>query len=344
MYQLEQPVYFYLLLLVPAIVLVYLFYQNWRKRTQRYFADRDLLKRLAPERSYNKPTLKLILALLIVSLLSLALVNPQIGTRVETIKREGIDIVFALDVSKSMLAQDVQPDRLERAKLTISRTLDQLISDRVGIITYAGRAYPQLPITTDYGAARLFLKNINTDLIPSQGTAIAEAIEMAAQYFDDEDQKNRMLVILSDGEDHEEGIDEALEMARENNIAIYTVGLGSQRGAPIPEMRNGYQVGYKKNQAGEVVISQLNSELLKNIASKANGQYLEGSSTRKVVQFLIDEITKMEKKEFETSVFADHEDQFQWLLGPALLLLILDTLILQRKTQWFKKLKLFEKK
>jgi Ca-activated chloride channel family protein len=341
MYQFQSPEYFYLLLLIPAVLILFGLYLRWRKKTQRLFTSQKLLQKLVPERSFNKPALKLVFAVLIISLLSLALVNPQVGTSLETVKRKGVDIVFAIDVSKSMLAEDIQPNRLERAKLTVSRTLDELVGDRVGIITYAGRAYPQLPITTDYGAARLFLSNISTDLIPSQGTAIGEAIELAADYFDDEDQKNRLLIILSDGEDHEEGIDAAIEKAKENNITIYGVGLGTARGGPIPVMRRGRRVGYKKNNAGEVVITQLNEDLMAEIATASGGAYLSGKSTRSVVETLMEEIMKMEKKEFETSLFSDYEDQFQWLLGPAILLLIIDALTLQRKTQWFKKLNLF---
>jgi len=261
MYQFQAPEYFYILLLLPAVLLLFAFYLRWRKKAQRAFAESPLLQKLVPERSFNKPVLKLVLSLLIISLLSLALVNPQVGTSLETVKRKGVDIVFAIDVSKSMLAEDIQPNRLERAKLTVSRTLDELVGDRVGIITYAGRAYPQLPITTDYGAARLFLSNISTDLIPSQGTAIGEAIELASNYFDDEDQKNRLLIILSDGEDHEAGIEDALALAKENNITIYGVGLGTARGGPIPVTRNGQRVGYKKNRTGDVVITQLNEDL-----------------------------------------------------------------------------------
>ncbi len=343
MYQLEEPQYFYLLLLIPAVLVFYGLFLRWKKKAQNYFGDRELLQKLSPERSKNKPFLKLIFSLTIIALLALALVNPQVGSRLEEVQREGVDIVFAIDVSKSMLAEDVQPNRLERAKLLISRTLDELVSDRVGIITYAGRAYPQLPITTDYGAARLFLKNINTDLIPSQGTAIGEAIELATQYFDDADQKNRLLVIISDGEDHEEGIEDAIEEAKEQQISIYTLGIGSERGGPIPEMRGSRRVGYKKDQNNEVVITKLNNTLLKKIASSSEGKYASGNSTRASVNFLMEEISTMEKKQFETSLFADYEDQFQWLLAPALLLLLLDVFILERKTQWFKNLNLFKK-
>ena len=343
MYQLEQPLYFYLLLLIPAMVLVYSLFLAWRRKAQKYFGDRELLDKLSQERSQTKPLLKFLLYLGIILLMSLALVNPQIGSRMEKIQREGLDIVFAVDVSKSMLSEDVQPNRLQRAKLLISRTIDELVSDRVGIITYAGRAYPQLPITTDYSAAKLFLKNVNTDLIPSQGTAIGEAIDLASRYFDNEDQKNRLLVIISDGEDHEEGITSALAKATDNDIRIYTIGLGTERGGPIPIKSGGRITAYKKDQNGAVVITKLNTELLQEIAQDGDGKYLLGNSTRTAVEFILEEMSTMEKTQFEASLFADYEDQFQWLLAPALLLLILDVFILERKTQWFKNLNLFDR-
>jgi len=343
MYELDNPYYFYLLAFIPVVVVLYLARVLWKKKAQKAFGDTELLEKLAPERSGIKGTVKLITALLIIAALSLGLVNPKIGTSLETVKREGVDIVFALDVSKSMLAEDVRPDRLEKSKQLVSRTLDKLVSDRVGMIIYAGSAYPQLPITTDYSAARLFLKSVDTDIIPSQGTAIADAIEMATGYYDDEDQKNRVLIIITDGEDHEEGIEESLEKAREQGIKIFTIGVGTSRGAPIPNIRNGYNVGYKKDRSGEVVISKLNTDVLKGIASETDGAYINGTNTREVVDFLMESISEMEKKEFEATVFADYESQFQWFLGLALLLLILDVFVLERKTQWFKKLGLFEK-
>lgn len=341
MYQLEEPAYFYLLLLIPALVLVYSLYLAWRRKTQKYFGDKALLEQLTPERSTNKPTLKFVLYLTVIALISLALVNPKIGSRMEKVQREGLDLVFAVDVSKSMLSEDLKPNRLQRAKLIISRTLDELVSDRIGIITYAGRAYPQLPITTDYSAARLFLKNINTRLIPSQGTAIGDAIDLASRYFEDEDQKNRLLVIISDGEDHSSGIDEAISKALENNIKILTIGIGTERGGPIPLKRRGTVIGYKKDENGEVVITKLDEDLLKEIASDGEGKYVLGNSTNSAVDFIMNEMANMEKKQFEDALFADYKDQFQWLLAPALLLLILDIFILERKTQWFKNLNLF---
>lgn len=343
MYELDNPYYFYFLALIPVVIVLYLALALWKKRARKSFGDPELLEKLAPERSSIKAMVKFVLALLIIAALSVGLVNPKIGTSLETVKREGVDIVFAIDVSKSMLAEDVRPNRLEKAKQLVSRTLDNLVSDRVGMIIYAGSAYPQLPITTDYSAARLFLKSVDTDIIPSQGTAIADALEMASSYYDDEDQKNRVLVILTDGEDHEEGVLEAAEKAKEQGIKIFTIGIGTDRGAPIPDMRNGRNIGYKKDRNGEVVVSKLNTDVLKEIAKETNGAYLNGTNTREVVEFLMESISDMEKKEFEATVFADYESQFQWFLGLALLLLILDVFVLERKTQWFKKLGLFEK-
>lgn len=343
MYELDNPYYFYLLLALPLVLLFYIIMIAWKRKVRAAFGDSELLKQMAPERSTNKPLIRLIISLVIISALSIGLVNPKIGTSLEKVKREGVDIVFALDVSKSMLAEDIQPNRLEKAKQLISRTLDELISDRIGIIIYAGQAYPQLPITTDYGAARLFLKSIDTDIIPSQGTAIADAISLSTDYFDDQDQKNRVLVILSDGEDHEEGYKDAVEGAKENGITILTIGIGTKQGAPIPSYNsNGYRTGYKRDKAGEVVVSQLKTEILKEISSIGGGEYINGNDTKQVVEFLMSYVQKMEKKEFETQVFSDYEDQFQWFLGIALLLLVVDIFILERKTQWFKKLNLFE--
>lgn len=342
MYELDNPYYFYLLLLIPLVLMLYIGYVVWQKRMRRYFGDEVLLEKMAPERSRVKPVVKLLLWIFILLFLSIGLVNPRVGSRLENVKREGIDLVFALDVSKSMLAEDERPNRLEKAKLIISRTLDELIADRVGMIVYAGKAYPQLPITTDYGAARLFLKTVDTDLIPSQGTAISEAIELAVKYFDDEQQKNRLLVILTDGEDHEEGYTEAAQAAAAAGIQIISIGIGTDKGAPIPDIRNGVRIGYKRDRSNDVVVSQLKPDLLLEIAQIGNGKYVHGTSVKGTVEGLMEQIEQMEKQEFESQIFADYEDQFQWFLAIALLLLVIDVFVLERKTQWFKNLGLFK--
>jgi Ca-activated chloride channel family protein len=317
----------------------------WKRRAQRRFAEARLLRRLAPDRSYFKPQLKFLLLLGALALLVVGLVNPKMGTKLETVKREGVDIVFAVDVSKSMLAEDIAPNRLEKAKRLVSEIINELASDRVGIIAYAAQAYPQLPITTDYGAAKMFLQSMNTDMLSSQGTAIGQAIDLAATYFDDEEQTNRVLFIVSDGEDHSEGgMQEAVEKAIEQGIRIYTIGVGSTKGAPIPIKRNGVLESLKKDAQGEVVITRLNEEVLSEIASEGNGEYIDGSNTADAVAFISETLQQMDKMEFEAKQFAEFKDQFQWFLGGALLLLFLDIFVLERKTSWLQKLDLFNEK
>ncbi len=345
MIQLDEKAYFYLLGVIPVLVLLYVIHQLWRRRAQRRFADARLLRRLAPDRSFFKPQLKFLLLLGALALLVVGLVNPKMGTKLETVKREGVDIVFAVDVSKSMLAEDIAPNRLEKAKRLVSEIINELASDRVGIIAYAAQAYPQLPITTDYGAAKMFLQSMNTDMLSSQGTAIGQAIDLAATYFDDEDQTNRVLFIVSDGEDHSEGgMPEAVEKALEQGIRIYTIGVGTTKGAPIPIKRNGVLESLKKDNQGEVVITRLNEEVLAELASEGNGEYIDGTNTADAVAFISNTLQQMDKMEFEAKQFAEFKDQFQWFLGGALLLLFLDIFVLERKTSWLRKLDLFNEK
>lgn len=345
MIQLDEKIYFYLLLIIPVIVVLFVLLQIWKKRTQKKFADLSLLKRLTPNRSSFKSTLKLLFFLLGLAFLTLGLVNPKIGTKLETVKREGVDIVFAVDVSKSMLAEDIAPNRLEKAKRLVSEIINQLASDRIGIIAYAGQAYPQLPITTDYGAAKMFLQNMNTNMLTSQGTAINEAIELATTYYDDEEQTNRVLFIVSDGEDHSGGTTlKAVEEAIEAGIQIFTIGVGKSKGAPIPIKRNGVVESLKKDRQGEVVITKLNEAVLQDIANEGDGEYIDGSNTNDAVEQIKEILIQMDKTEFEAKQFAEYKDQFQWFLGVGLLFLFLDVFVLDKKTKWLKKLNLFNEK
>ena len=256
-----------------------------------------------------------------------------------------MDIVFAVDVSKSMLAEDIAPNRLEKAKRLVSEIINQLASDRIGIIAYAGQAFPQLPITTDYGAAKMFLQSMNTDMLTSQGTAINEAIELATTFYDDEEQTNRVLFIISDGEDHsEDSTMSAVEEAVDEGITIYTIGVGSEKGSVIPIKRNGVMESLKKDAQGLVVITKLNEEVLTEISNEGNGAYIDGSNTDAAVEFIKEELLQMDKKEFEAKQFAEYKDQFQWFLGAGLLFLFLEIFILDRKTKWLKKLNLFNEK
>ncbi|PIF00710.1 MAG: BatB protein [Maribacter sp.] len=342
MIQFDEKTYFYLLAIIPVIVVLFIFLQLWKKRTQKKFAETNLLKRLTPEKSNFKSILKLFFFLLGITFLTLALVNPKIGTKLETVKREGVDIVFAVDVSKSMLAEDIAPNRLEKAKRLVSEIINQLASDRIGIIAYAGQAFPQLPITTDYGAAKMFLQNMNTNMLTSQGTAINEALELATTYYDDEEQTNRVLFIVSDGEDHSEGTtSKAVDDAVEAGILVYTIGVGKSKGAPIPIKKKGVVESLKKDSQGEVVITKLNETVLQEIANDGNGEYIDGTNTSKAVGRIKDILLEMDKTEFEAKQFSEYKDQFQWFLGGALLFLFLDIFVLDKKTKWLQKLNLF---
>ncbi|MAZ26923.1 MAG: BatB protein [Cytophagaceae bacterium] len=340
-YLFEEKIWFWALLVIPVVLLLYFGVVIWKRSAQKRFASNHLMAKLAPSRSKFKPILKVTVICLALACMAMGLVNPKVGTKLETVKREGVDVVFAVDVSKSMLAEDIAPSRIEKAKQLVSQIINNLGSDRVGIIAYAGSAFPQLPITTDYSSAKMFLTSMNTDMLSSQGTAIKEAIELAKTYYNDEEQTNRVLVIISDGEDHEGDAASVAEQAGEEGIKIFTIGVGTEKGERIPLKRNGIVQSYKKDQDGETVITKLNEETLKNIAAEANGEYINGNNTKNVVDTMKDYLNQMDKKEFEAKQFADFEDQFQWFVGAALLLLFLDVFLLERKTAWLRKLNLF---
>ena len=341
MFQLEEDIWFWLLFLVLGMVVLFFWTALWRRKTKRLYASAELLKRLSPDQSRFKAMLKLVVLAMAVVCFCIALVNPKVGTKLETVKREGVDIVFAIDVSKSMLAEDVAPSRLEKAQQLTAQIINNLVSDRVGIIAYAGKAVPQLPITTDYAAAKMFLQNMNTDMLSSQGTAIDEAIQLSRTYFNDAEQTNRVLVIISDGEDHKDLNLGVAKAAAKEGIKIFTIGVGSEKGGAIPLKRNGVVMRYKKNQKGETVITKLNPNTLTAIAEEANGLFIQGQNTKQVTEKIAEILNKLEKKEFEAKEFSEFKDQFQWFLGLGLFFLILDVLFLERKTAWLKRLNLF---
>lgn len=341
MYQLEKPIFFYLLFAIIGLTVAFLLVFIWKKHTQRKFASQVALKKLSPDRSFFKSWLKLIILSLAIFSLTLALVNPKIGTKIETIKREGVDVVFALDVSKSMLAEDIAPNRIDKSKQLITQIINSLGGDRVGIIGYAGSAFPQVPITTDFSTTKLFLNSMNTDMVSSQGTAITEAIKMAETYYNDEDQVNKVLFIISDGEDHEGNVSEIVNEAANLGIRIYTIGVGTETGGPIPYKRNGILQYYKRDKKNQQVITKLNANKLNEIASKGNGKYINGSNTSEVIEEVNTILNGMNQKEFEAKQFTDFKDRFQWFLGAGILLLFLDIFFLERKTSWIKRLNLF---
>lgn len=341
MFELDEKQYLYILLIVPIISGLFLYLLFWKNKKQKEFGQLELVKRLSAYQSQSKQFYKFLGGVWAVIFIVVALVNPKVGTKLETVKREGIDIVFAIDVSKSMLAEDIAPNRLEKSKQLVTQLINQLGADRIGIVAYAGSAYPVLPITTDYSVAKMFLQSMNTDMVSSQGTAINEAIELAAGYFNQEEQTARLLVLVSDGEDHSEDAKDAAENAADNGIKIITIGVGTTKGGPIPIKTNGVVKSFLRDNNDEVVVTKMNEEELKNIATSTNGVYLNGSSTKQVVDEFKKELDDIEKKEYETQKVSDYKDQFQWFLGLAFLVLFLDIFVLERRTPWLKKLNLF---
>lgn len=342
--ELDESKYLYLLFLLPILVLVFLYNQYWKRKKQREFGDLDMVKKLSPEKSVFKPILKLIVMLLALTALILGLVNPKIGTKMETVKREGIDIVFAMDVSKSMLAEDVAPSRLEKSKQIVSQIINQLGSDRIGIVAYAGSAFPVLPITTDYGVAKMFLQSMNTGIVSSQGTSLDEAIKLSSTYFDDKSKTSKLLILISDGEDHSEGAEETAEEANKLGMKIITIGVGTEKGSTIPLRRNGIVESFQRDNNNEVVVTKLNQESLTTIAKATKGGYVNGNNTKEVLEYVKNALNNIQKTEFEATQMADFQSQFQWLLGFAFALLFLDIFFLERKTKWVRKLNLFNEK
>lgn len=344
MWGLDTPNYFYLLLLIPVLIAVYLWNTIWKKKKITEFGSGSYLKRLAPEASTtSKPFIKMILLAVTVCALVIALVNPKFGTRIETVKRQGVDIVFAIDVSKSMLAEDIAPSRIGKTKQLASQIINNLASDRIGIVGYAGSAFPMLPITTDYNMAKMYIQDMHTDMVSSMGTALREAIEVGSNYFDDPN-TSKVMILISDGEDHGEGISNAVAMAKDKGIKIITIGVGTPEGGQIPVKQNGRIVDYKKDVDGSTVITRLNNETLKEIAQETGGVFMYGSKTDEVLQLVDQALQKIEKTDFESQQIADFQSQFQWFAGLALLLLIIDSLVLERRTAWMKKINLFNEK
>lgn len=342
MYELDEEKYLYLLLLIPILLALFMYNQLWKRKKQREFGDLQLIEKLSPEKSKFKPVLKMCTVLLGLSFIILALVNPKMGTKMEKVKRQGIDIIFALDVSKSMLAEDVAPNRLEKSKQIVSQLINQFGSDRIGIVAYSGSAFPVLPITTDYGVAKMFLQTMNPGIISSQGTSIDEAIEMAMDQFDKKDKANKLLIIISDGEDHSDNAESVAADAQKMGMKIITVGVGTENGTTIP-LRNEYgaTTSLQKDKEGNVVITKRNADVLSKIAKVSNGGYVDGNLTKTVVDYVKKALDTMQKTEFEGTQMANFQSQYQWFLGIGFFLLLLDIFFLETKTQWVKKMNLF---
>ena len=343
-FRFEHPNALYLLLLIPVLAFIHLYLAKRRKSALEQFGNPELLNELMPHVSFKRPSLKFYMMLVAFIVLIITIAGPQYGKKLQTVKRKGIELIIALDVSNSMMAKDIEPNRLERAKRAISRLVDKLQNDRVGFIVFAGEAYVQLPITTDYPSAKMFLNSIDTDIVATQGTAIGAAIRKGIQSFTKEQEDiNRAIIVITDGENHEDDPIAAAKEAIDKGIKVYTVGMGLPKGAPIPVI-GGRNNEFMKDRQGNVVISKLDEATLQQIAITANGAYIPANNIRQGINNLVDELGELEKSELEAKIYTDYDDQYQYFAALALLLIIIEFLILERKNRHLKHINIFEVK
>lgn len=341
MFRFEEPAYLYLLLLLPVLALLY-WYSNYRRRRAiRKFGDPELMAMLMPDVSKYRPDVKFGIIWLVIGLFSLLLARPQFGSKLETVKRQGVEVMIALDISNSMLAQDVQPSRLAKAKRLVAQLVDKMENDKVGMIVFAGDAFTQLPITSDYISAKMFLESIDPSLISKQGTAIGAAINLATRSFTPQEGVGRAVIVITDGENHEGGAVEAATEAAKKGIQVNVLGVGLPDGAPIPmEGTN----DYRKDREGNVIVTRLNEAMCQEIAKAGNGLYVRVDNTNNAQKAIGQEINKMAKADVETQVYTEFNEQFQAVAWFILILLLVEMLILERKNPLFRNIHLFSNK
>lgn len=340
MLRFEDPIYLWMLLIIPILVLVRFIVWQKRKHNLRKFGDPSLLKEMMPDVSKYRPTIKFCLLLSAITILIFMIARPQVGSKISHEKREGIEVLIALDISNSMLAQDVIPSRLEKSKLLIEDLVDHFTNDKVGLVVFAGDAFVQLPITNDYVSAKMFLQNINPSLITTQGTDLARAISLSQSCFTQREHIGRAIIVITDGEDHEGGALEAAREAYKKGINVFILGVGTSKGAPIPD-GNG---GYLKDNSGQIVLSALNEQMCQQVAKAGNGVYIHVDNTSDVQEKLNKELSKLQSGISETVVYSEYNEQFQIFGIILLLLLIVETILLESRNPLFKQINLFRDK
>ncbi len=343
MFRFANSEYLWGLLIIPLLSVIFIWSRIARKKALKRFGSEPILSQLMPFSSKSRPVFKFIILMLAFAFINAGIARPQFGSKLKKMKREGIELIIALDVSNSMMAEDIQPNRLERAKRAILRLIDRLKDDKIGLIVFAGDAYTQLPITSDYNSAKLFLNSVNTQIVPKQGTAIGAAINLATRSFTPEGEANKAIVVITDGENHEDDAVSAAKNAVENGIVVHAIGMGLPQGSPIPVLRNG-QKDYLKNNEGKVVVTKLDEHMLEQIAAAGNGIYVRANNAQVGLNALFDEINKMETTEMESLVYSEYDDQFQYFFGIGLLLILFEFVILERKNRYLKNIRLFSTK
>lgn len=340
MLRFEDPIYLWMLLIIPILVLVRFIVWQKRKRNLRKFGEPSLLKEMMPDVSKYRLTIKFSLLLSAITILIFMIARPQVGSKISHEKREGIEVLIALDISNSMLAQDVIPSRLEKSKLLIEDLVDHFTNDKVGLVVFAGDAFVQLPITNDYVSAKMFLQNINPSLITTQGTDLARAISLSQSCFTQREHIGRAIIVITDGEDHEGGALEAAREAYKKGINVFILGVGTSKGAPIPD-GNG---GYLKDNSGQTVLSALNEQMCQQVAKAGNGVYIHVDNTSDAQERLNKELSKLQSGILDTVVYSEYNEQFQIFGIILLLLLIVETILLESRNPLFKKINLFRDK
>ncbi len=332
----------WLLLTIPVFVIGYILYTRRKRRQLAEFGDPELVSELMPDASKARPVVKFSLLMVALTLLIMAAARPQYGQKEKTVKRQGIEVMIALDISNSMMAEDVAPNRLDRAKQMLSKMIDHMVDDKVGLVVFAGEAYTQLPITCDYVSAKMFLNTITPALIPTQGTAIGAALETSIRSFgSQESDAGRAIILITDGENHEDDAIAAAKHARELGIQVFVVGIGKPEGSPIPIAGTN---NYIKDRSGQVVVSRLNEDMCQQIAQAGNGIYVRCDNTNTAMRALQQELDRIATAELETKVYADYNEQYQSFVLIALLLLVIDFFILERKNHRLAKMDIFNEK
>lgn len=341
LFRFANPDYLYLLLLLPVMILLFILEIYRRRRTIRKIGDQKLVNDLIPEISSARPFLKFIIMVLVVTSSIIMLARPQFGSKIEDVKKQGVEVIIALDVSNSMLAEDIQPDRLTRAKQAISRLVDNLENDKIGLIVFAGDAYTQIPVTTDYVSAKMFLSSISPAMVPRQGTSIASAISLGIRSFTPGEDKSKAMIIITDGENHEDDPLPIAEDAVKAGIIIHTIGIGSEQGVPVPVVSGGKK-DFLKDVEGNTVISRLDEDILKKVALSTGGNYVRANNSNIGLDEIYGEIRKMKKQELESSIYTEYNDQFQIFAAIALFFLVIEFIIMDRKNRKLVNIRLFK--
>jgi len=343
MFRFEEIEWLFLLFALPVLAGLLIWQRAMRKRSIRRLGDPELILRLIPGFSQFRNSLKSILFLFSFALVVFALAGPQFGSKLTEARREGFELIVALDVSNSMLAEDIAPNRLERAKQELSRLLDRLRNDRIGLIVFAGDAYTQIPVTSDYLSAKMFLSAISPEMVSRQGTDIASALRLAIKSFNPASTAGKAILVISDGEDHQGNVNEAVKLALEKDIRIFTIGMGTPQGVRIPIGPGGLSRDYRRDDEGNFVVTRLNEPMLADIAALGKGKYYRATSPQIGLNDLLLQLNELNKSELEYKVYSEFESQFPWLIGLAFAILLADTLIRQRKNKWLEKFNLFKR-